>query len=79
MDAIERAVVAPQIELIEKRATWRQIFRDRPPLASRAQNIHDPVHHFALVPEISSQANTPYLIRDPDWRITNVPAAVDPL
>jgi hypothetical protein len=47
MDAIERAVVAPQIEIVEQRAAWRQVFRDRPPLASRAQNIHDPVHHFA--------------------------------
>src|SRR5262249_26021064 len=31
----------------EKCAARRQIFRDRTPLASRAQNIHDPVHHFA--------------------------------
>jgi hypothetical protein len=33
-----------------KRAAWRQIFRNRPPLASRAQHIHDPVHHFARMP-----------------------------
>jgi hypothetical protein len=31
------------------RAAWRQVFRNRPPLASRAQNIHDPVHHFAHI------------------------------
>src|SRR6478609_8445332 len=49
MDAIERAVVAPQIKIVEKRAAWRQIFRNRPPLASRAQHIHHPVHHFAHV------------------------------
>src|SRR3979411_2612497 len=49
MDAIERAVVAPQIKIVEKRAAWRQIFRNRPPLASRAQHIHDPVHHLAHV------------------------------
>ena len=49
MDAIERAVVAPQIKIVEKRAAWRQIFRTRPPLASRAQHIHDPVHHLAHV------------------------------
>jgi hypothetical protein len=47
MDAIQRAVVAPQVEIVEKCAARRQIFRDRTPLASRAQNIHDPVHHFA--------------------------------
>ena len=49
MDAIERAVVAPQIEVVEQRAPRRQIFWDRPPLASRAQNIHHPIHHFAHV------------------------------
>jgi hypothetical protein len=27
MDAIERAVVAPQIKIVEKRAAWRQIFK----------------------------------------------------
>src|SRR5438309_175326 len=47
MDAIQRAVVTPQVEIVEKCAARRQIFRDRTPLASRAQNIHDPVHHFA--------------------------------
>ena len=30
MDSIERAVVAPQIKIVEKSAAWRQIFRDRP-------------------------------------------------
>src|SRR5215510_3676713 len=47
--AIECAVVAPQIKIVEKRAAWWQIFRNRSPLASRAQHIHDPVHHFAHV------------------------------
>ena len=49
MDAIERSVVAPQIEIVEQRAARRQVLRDCSPLASRAQNIHDPVHHFAHV------------------------------
>jgi hypothetical protein len=49
MDAIERAVVAPQIKIVEKRAAWRQIFRNRPPLASCVQHIHDPAHHLAHV------------------------------
>ena len=39
MDAIERAVVAPQVEIIVHRATWRQIFRDRPPLAPGANYV----------------------------------------
>src|SRR5439155_8024255 len=47
MDAIQRAVVAPQVEIVEQCAAWWQVFRDRTPLASRAQNIHNPVHHFA--------------------------------
>ena len=58
MDAIERAVVAPQVEIIEKRAAWRQILRDRSPLASRTQHIHDPVHHFAHV-DVPSIAAAP--------------------
>src|SRR2546429_9621323 len=47
MDAIQRAVVAPQVEIVEQCAAWWQVFRDRTPLASRAQNIHNPVHPFA--------------------------------
>ena len=39
MNAIERPVVAPQVEIVVHRAAWRQVFRDRPPLASRAQNL----------------------------------------
>ena len=49
MDAIERAVVAPQVKIIEQRRARRQVLRDRPPLASRAQDIHDPVHHLPHV------------------------------
>src|SRR5260221_14540800 len=45
MDAIQRAVPAPQVEIVEQRAARRRVFRDRPPLTSRAQNIHDPIHH----------------------------------
>ena len=49
MDAIQRAVVAPQVEIVEKRAAGRQVFLDCPSLTSCAQNIHDPVHRFAHV------------------------------
>src|SRR5258708_6349952 len=55
MHAIQSAVPTPQVEIVKQRATRRQILRDRAPLASRAQNVHDPVHHLtdvnaALVP-----------------------------
>src|SRR5450755_1870054 len=49
VDTIQRAVVAPQVEIIKQRAARWQVLRDCTPLASRAQNIHDPVHHFAHV------------------------------
>src|SRR5205085_12077557 len=49
MNAIQSAVPTPQVEIVEQRATRRQILRNRPPLASRAQNIHDPVHHLTNV------------------------------
>jgi hypothetical protein len=39
VDAIQRAVIAPQVEIIKKRAAWRQVFRHCPPLASRAQDV----------------------------------------
>src|SRR3984957_10397410 len=47
--AIERAVIAPQVEIIVECRARRQVLRDRSPLASRAQNIHQPVDHFALI------------------------------
>jgi Peptidase A4 family len=49
VDAIQRAIVAPQVEIIKKRAARWQVLRDRTPLAPRAQNIHDPVYHFAHI------------------------------
>ena len=61
MDAIERAVVAPQVEIIVHRAAWCQVLRDRPPLASHAQNIHDRVHHFA-------NADVALVAAAPGWR-----------
>jgi hypothetical protein len=49
MDAIQGAVVSPQVAIVEPRAARRRVFWNRPPRASRAQNIHDPVHPFAHV------------------------------
>src|SRR5208282_5042804 len=49
VDAIERAVPAPQIEIIvDRRARW-QVLGDRPPLAAGAQDIHQAVDDFAHV------------------------------
>ena len=43
MDAIERAVPVPQIEVVMQRRARRQVLRDRPPLAAGAQNVHKSV------------------------------------
>ena len=47
MDAIERAVPTPQIKIIIQGRAGRQVFRDRPPLATGAQDVHQPVDHLA--------------------------------
>ena len=44
MDAIERSVVCPQIEITVDRALGRQILRDRAPLATGREYIHQAVH-----------------------------------
>jgi hypothetical protein len=49
MDTIERAVIVPAAEVIVHRAARREVFRQRGPLAPRAQNIHHPVDDFPLV------------------------------
>ena len=49
MDAIERAVPAPQVEIIMHRRARRQILGQRPPLASRAQDVHQPVDDLAHI------------------------------
>jgi hypothetical protein len=55
MDAIERAVPTPQVEIIVHRRARRQILRNGPLLASGAQDVHEPIDdlaedHAALVP-----------------------------
>src|SRR6516165_10156276 len=49
MDAIERAVPAPQIEIIVQGRAWRQVFWNRAPLAARAQDVHQTVSNLAQV------------------------------
>ena len=47
MDALQRAVPTPEIEVVEQRAAWRKVFWDRSPLTTRAQNVHHPIDHVA--------------------------------
>ena len=47
VDAIERAVPAPQIEIIVQRRARRQIRRNRAPLTAGAQDIHQAVDDLA--------------------------------
>src|SRR2546429_2381321 len=50
MDAIQRAVVAPQVEIVEQCAAWWQVFRDRTPLASLLK--------IYIIPSITSRTST---------------------
>ena len=49
MDAPQRAISLPQVEIIMQRAARRQVLRDRPPLAAGAEDGHQPVDHRAHV------------------------------
>lgn len=49
MNALQRPVVVPQVEIAVHRALRRQVFRDGPPLATRAQDIQQAVHDLADV------------------------------
>src|SRR5450759_39702 len=46
MNAIQRAVPVPKVEITKQRTLGRQIFGNVTPLASRAQYIHETVHDF---------------------------------
>ena len=49
MDAIERAVATPAVEVIVKRRTRRQVLRDGAPLAAGAEDVHQAVDDLALI------------------------------
>src|SRR4051812_49525648 len=49
MKAIERAVPAPELEVVGHRRARRQVLGDSPPLAACAEDVHQPVHHLAHV------------------------------
>ena len=45
MDAIEDAVAIPKYKIIMYRALRREVLGQCAPLTTRAQDVHDPVHH----------------------------------
>ena len=49
MNALQRPVVAPQIEVMPHRASRRKILRQGSPLATGGEHVHDGVHDLALV------------------------------
>src|ERR1700732_1045361 len=49
MDAIERAVPSPQVKIVVHRAARWQVLRDRSPLATGAQHIHQAIDHLAYI------------------------------
>ena len=49
VDAIERAIPTPAIEVVVKRRTRRQVLRDGAPLAAGAQHVHQAVDDPALL------------------------------
>ncbi len=49
MDALERAVPTPKVEVIVEGRARRQILRDGAPLAAGAENVHEAVDNLAYV------------------------------
>jgi hypothetical protein len=49
MDALQRTVPLPQLQIVMQGAARWQVLRDRPPLASSAEDVHQPVDHLAHV------------------------------
>ena len=47
MDAIERSIPIPKVEIAMHRAARRQVFGKSPPLATGGKNIHHAVHDIA--------------------------------
>lgn len=47
VDPVQRAIVAPAVEVVIQRALRRQILRHIAPLAASAEHIHDPIRHIA--------------------------------
>src|SRR5215472_2111397 len=45
VDAIESAVATPKYKIVMYRALRRKVLGQGAPLTTRAQDVHDPVHH----------------------------------
>src|SRR5262249_54992317 len=45
VDAIESAVATPQYKIVMYRALRRKVLGQGAPLTTRAQDVHDPIHH----------------------------------
>ena len=58
VDALERAVPTPKVEVIVKRGTRRQVLRDGAPLAAGAEDVHQAVDDLAHV-DMTSVAAAP--------------------
>src|SRR4029077_8472634 len=49
LEWIERAVPSPQVKIVVPRAARRQVLRDRSPLATGAQHIHQAIDYLAHI------------------------------
>src|SRR5271165_1071223 len=58
VDALERAVPTPKVEVIVKRRARRQVLRDGAPLAAGAEDVHQAVDDLAHV-DMTSVAAAP--------------------
>jgi hypothetical protein len=46
MDALERSVPVPKVEIAMHRAAWRQVLGKSPPLAAGGEDIHHAIYDF---------------------------------
>ena len=77
MDTTQRTVPLPKAQVVVQRAARGQILRHRPPLAARAEHIHQPVHHLPQIDRAPTAAalarrdqafnKTPFRIRQITW------------
>jgi len=49
MDAPQRAVPVPALEVFVQRAAWRQVTGDRAPLAAGAENVEQALQYSSLI------------------------------
>jgi hypothetical protein len=49
MDPLQPPVVVPTVKIVTNRALWRKVLRDRVPLATSAEQIHEAIEHLPHV------------------------------